>query len=228
MTSSLVRMRLHGYWRSGRAVPPLVTALVVIASLYGGGAEPAGEGFGLSAYILLPVLALQTKLLIDAEPDVARKMIVVCVGRRGDVLAGLLAAAVAGLAMIMIAIVLPFAIGGIAVHAPGPPFAAGFVLGIWAHLLILLPALALGALTSRAVTGSIGVGALALVGGWICMMVADLPRSPIRWLAPPMIDIARAARANLDGSLVSGLTAWTLGWTAVAIAGYAILRRHRA
>jgi len=158
MTSSLVRMRLHGYWRSGRAVPPLVTALVVIASLYGGGAEPAGEGFGLSAYILLPVLALQTKLLIDAEPDVARKMIVVCVGRRGDVLAGLLAAAVAGLAMIMIAIVLPFAIGGIAVHAPGPPFAAGFVLGIWAHLLILLPALALGALTSRAVTGSIGVG----------------------------------------------------------------------
>jgi hypothetical protein len=231
MMTSLVRMRLHGFWRSGRIAAPTITAIVVIGALYGGGAEQAGEAYGLSSYILLPVLAWQTKLLLDTEPDVARQLAGITVGRRQELVAGLLAAAIAGLMTVAIALTMPWLIGGIELPVEGshdPSIVAGLALGIWAHLLVIPIALVLGAMASRPIARSVGLGAMALIGGWLCVVVAGLPRSPVQWLAPPLIDTAKAARSHVDTPLVIGLTGWTLAWVIAAGAVYVGLRRNRA
>jgi hypothetical protein len=131
---------------------------------------------------------------------------------------------------IAVALVLPWLFGGISLNPkPGDAaLAAGFALGPWALLVVAPPAILLGALASRAVTRSAGVGAMTLVGGWICVVVAGLPRSPVRWLAPPLIDITKAARGSLRLNTVAGLTAWALIWALAIGAGYVALRRQRA
>lgn len=230
MIASLVRMRLHAFWRSGRIVAPLVTTMAIVGLLYGGGAQLAGDGYGFSAYVLLPVIAWQTKLLLDTEPDVARRLAMVTIGRRRELTAGLIAAAVAAVMTIVIAIVLPWTFLGISVHpqAGDPRLLDGFALGPWALVLIVPPSIALGALASRVITRSAGAGAMALVGGWICVVVAGLPRSPVRWLVPPLIDITKTARSAFRIDAVIGLSAWTLGWALVAGVGYVVLRRRQA
>ena len=67
--SALVWMRLAGFVRSGRALAPMIAALVVLGVIHGGGASQAGPAFGYSAVMLFPVLAWTTKLLLDTEPD---------------------------------------------------------------------------------------------------------------------------------------------------------------
>lgn len=231
MIASLVRLRLYAFVRSGRIAGPVVLGIVAVGILYGGGAVPAGEGYGLSAYVLLPILAWTTKLLLDTEPDVARRLAVVTVGRRREIVAGLVAATIVAVALIVLAIVLPWAFGGISgprPHSPDPPLATGIVLGTWAHLVAVPPALALGALASRVVTRTFGYGAFALVGGWLLIVVVGLRQSPVPWLAPPMMAVSRAAHGLVNGPAEVGLTAWTLGWAAIATAGYVVLRRGRA
>jgi hypothetical protein len=229
MITSLVRMRLYAFWRSGRVVAPLVTTLALVGLLYGGGAQSPGDGYGFSAYVLMPVLAWQTKMLLDTEPDVARRLAIVAVGHRRELVAGLVAAVSAAMVTIVIALVLPWLFGGISLHPrPGDaPLGDGFALGPWALLLAVPPGIALGALASRVVTRSAGAGAIALVGGWICVVVAGLPRSPVRWLVPPLIGVTKAARASWRLDTVAGLTAWTLAWSLLAAAAYAYLRRTR-
>ena len=77
---ALVRMRLAGFLRTGRALAPLLAGLVVLGILYGGGAARPAEAYGVSAVVLFPVLAWQTKILLDAEPDVQRRLARVAVG----------------------------------------------------------------------------------------------------------------------------------------------------
>ena len=225
--TSLIRMRIFAFVRSGRIVAPMVTALVAILAQSGGGKAPAGEAYGLSAYILLPMLAWQTKALLDTEPDVARRLVIVTVGRRRELVAGLIAATVMALVTIVLALVMPWLIGGIKVRTH-PSVATGITLGIWAHLAVVPPALALGALASRVVTQSAGFGALALVGGWLLVVIAGLPRSPVRWIVPPLINIAKAARTHIEAGRVIGLTAWSVAWALIAVSAYVTLRRSRA
>nr|BFE76683.1 hypothetical protein GCM10020092_099840 [Actinoplanes digitatis] len=71
--SALVRMRLAGFVRSGRALAPVIAAVVVLAVVHGGGQSAAAPAYGYSAVMLFPVLAWQAKLLLDAEPDVQRR-----------------------------------------------------------------------------------------------------------------------------------------------------------
>ena len=47
-------MRLAAFVRSGRALPPLIAALVVLGVIYGGGPSPAGAGLRLLGGDALP------------------------------------------------------------------------------------------------------------------------------------------------------------------------------
>ncbi|WP_144121228.1 hypothetical protein [Catellatospora sichuanensis] len=220
---ALTRMRLHGFVRTGRAVAPLIAALAVLSILYGGGQAEAGEAYGVSALVAFPVLAWQTKILLDVEPDVQRRLARVALGSAGrEIAAGLLAAAAAGLGTIAVALVMPWIFGGV----KGEP--SSLLIGLGVHLLALGPAVALGALSCRAVTRTAGMGAAVLVTGSVLAIVLGLQGSPAPWLVPPLM---AATRFTTSGG--TALTALTLAahatlWTAAAAWAYARLRRDRA
>ena len=112
MTAAGDRMRLAGFVRTGRALAPLLAGLVVLGMLYGGGQAQAGEAYGVSAVVLFPVLAWQTKLLLDIEPDVQRRLAVSrsAAGRR-ELPPGLLAAGAGRPGQRAVALVLPWPLG---------------------------------------------------------------------------------------------------------------------
>ena len=228
--TALFRMRLIGFVRTGRALPPLLAGLVVLGILYGGGQAQAGEAYGVSAVVLFPVLAWQAKLVLDAEPDVQRRLALVAVGSRlREATAGLLAAAAAGLVTVLLALVLPWLLGGVrAPRAGEPALVEGLALGLWAHLLVLPAAVALGALASRAATGGTLYGIAVLAVGVVGGIVLGLKGSVAPWLAPPMMATARATTAGAGVTVVAALTGWALAWSAAVLAGYGWLRRRRA
>ncbi|WFF07175.1 hypothetical protein O7622_00810 [Micromonospora sp. WMMD1076] len=227
---ALVRLRLAGFLRTGRALAPVLAGLLVLGVLYGGGRARPAEAYGVSAVVLFPVLAWQTKILLDVEPDVQRRMARVVAGPVRERAAGLLAALVAGLAVVLVALALPWPLGGVtAAVGPGErPVLAGVALGLWAHLLALPAAVALGALASRAVTRSAGYGVAVLVTGAVGVAVLGLSGSVAPWVVPPVMATARA----LTGPVAAGagllLTGWAALWAAVALTGYAWVRRTRA
>lgn len=227
---ALVRMRLAGFVQTGRAVAPLLAALVVLSVLYGGGAAQAGEAYGVSAAIMFFVLAWQTKILLDVEPDVQRRLGRVAAGGAGrEIAAGLIAAVLAGLPVVLIALVLPWPLGGVTTPRLGdPPLSEGIALGVWAHLLLLLPAVALGALASRAVTRQTARGLMVLVGGAVFAVVFGLKSFPVPWVAPPVMAAARDTVGAAHLPTLAAATAWGLAWSAVAVAGYAAIRRRQA
>lgn len=228
---ALVRMRLAGFLRSGRALAPLIAVLVVLGVIYGGGASSAGAAYGYSAVMLFPVLAWQAKLLLDAEPDGQRRLARVAAGFRREAVSGLLAAAVLGALTCVIAMAAPWLFGGIRGPLPGstePSLGTGTALGALAHLLVVPAAVALGAASSRAVTRSVLYGVAVLVTGGVLAIVLGLQGSFAPWLVPPVMATARA----LAGESVPAGTGWLLvaravGWSAVVLAGYLWLRRRR-
>ncbi|MFR9774636.1 hypothetical protein ACL02O_01095 [Micromonospora sp. MS34] len=227
---ALARLRLAGFLRTGRALAPILAGLLALGVLYGGGRAQPAEAYGVSAVVLFPVLAWQTKILLDVEPDVQRRLAQVVLGPAGERLAGLLAAAVAGLGTVAVALLFPWLVGG--VTGPSGPgdrsLAAGLALGLWAHLLALPAAVALGALASRALTRSAGYGVAVLALGAVGALVLGLSGSVVPWLAPPVMATARALTGHLAVSMGLALTAWASAWAAVVLAGYAWGRRTRA
>jgi hypothetical protein len=227
--SALVLLRLTGFVRTGRALAPLLSVLVVLGVIYGGGRAQAGEAYGFSAAVLFPVLAWQTQILLNAEPDVQRQLSIVAVGGRGrELAAGLLAALVPALAMVALVLAVPWPIGGITgPEEPGDPsLASGVTAGVWAHLLLVPPALLLGALASRAVVGNAARGLAILAGGTVLAFVLGTKSSPVPWLMPPLLPTARATVAGLDAPALALQTAVALAWTLVASAAYTALRRR--
>src|SRR5690349_9876132 len=171
---ALTRMRTAAFVRSGRSLAPLVAVLVVLSVLYGGGASPAAAAYGYSAAALFPVLAWITKLVLDTEPDVQRRLARLAVGPAREASAGLLAAGLLGAGVCLLAMLAPVPFGGI--RGPGPgtdeaSLATGVLLGVLAHLLALLGAVALGALAGRAVTGRVLPGVAVLVSGSVLAIV---------------------------------------------------------
>jgi hypothetical protein len=228
--SALIRMRLRAYLRTGRPVVPTIAVLIVLGTLYGGGQALVGEAYGVSAVVVFPVLAWQTKLLLDAEPDTQRRLARVTIGSPvREAGAGLLAALVAAVPVLPIALILPWLVGG--VRGPRDPgeasVATGVLEGIWAHLVVIPPALALGALASRAVTGTFGRGAAVLVGGSVAAIVVQTRDSAIGWLGPPLISLAHATAGTPRAPEALALTADALVWAAVAFVAYGWLRRDR-
>jgi hypothetical protein len=228
--SPLIHMRLTGLTRTGRAIAPLLGGMVVLAIFYGGGAARPTEAYGLSAIVLFPVLAWQTKILLDVEPDTQRQMAVVAFGSwRREALAGLLAAAAATLPVVVLALVLPWLLGGVTLSQGGPGLVPALLLGLWAHLIAVPPAVALGALSSRVITTTAGRAAAVLAGAVVLAIVLGVPRSPVPWLAPPLLGVARElAGRQVDPAPLLPLTVWALAWAVAILLGYGWLRRRRA
>ncbi|MFC4146309.1 hypothetical protein ACFO0M_08570 [Micromonospora mangrovi] len=228
--TALVRLRLAGFLRTGRALAPVLAGLIALAVLYGGGRAQPAEAYGVSAVVLFPVLAWQSKILLDVEPDVQRRLAGVLVGPTRERAAGLLAAVVAGLGTVLLALVFPWLVGGVTGPvAPGDrSVAVGVALGLWAHLLALPAAVVLGALASRACTRSAGYGVAVLVLGAVGALVLGLTGSAAPWLAPPVLPTARALSGGLTPAAGALLTGWAVLWSAAAGAGYAWRRRSRA
>ncbi|WP_436524035.1 hypothetical protein [Actinoplanes sp. HUAS TT8] len=230
---ALVRMRLAGFFRGGRALAPLIAVLVVRGVLYGGGASPAGTAYGYSAAALFPVLAWLSKVLLDTEPDVQRRLARLTVGPVREGTAGLLAAVVAGAAVCTTAMIVPWlfhAIRGPEAGTDESSVGAGVLLGVLAHALSLIAAVALGALSGRAVTRRILPGVATLVTGSILAVVLGLTTSIAPWLAPPVMATARALNSGAvpSATTLAELTAWSLAWSAVALTAYGALRRSRS
>lgn len=224
---ALIRMRLAGFARTGRSLAPLIAGLVVVGVLYGGGQARPAEAYGVSAVVLFPVLAWQTKLLLDTEPDVQRHLARVATGSaRREWIAGVVAALLAGQVPIALGMTVPWLVGGIALD-PGDSLAAALAVGAWAHLLALPAAVALGALASRAVTRGAGYAAAVLTGGAVGALVLGLKSSPAPWLAPPIMSVARLTAGTIGAGEVALLTIWAAGWATAALTAYALLRRTR-
>lgn len=225
--SALVAMRLAGFVRSGRALAPLIVVLVELGILYGGGASPAGVAYGYSAAALFPVLAWLTKLLLDAEPDVQRRLARLSVGPAREALSGMLAAVLLALVVCALAMGAPWLFHGIDTHVA---LGRGIALGVLAHLLAVPPAVALGALASRAVTGNVRTGVTVLVVAAVLVVVLGLRGSFAPWLVPPVMAMARLLTDNpapATGALAL-LAGWAVAWCVVAFAGYGWLRRARS
>ncbi|WP_027344704.1 hypothetical protein [Hamadaea tsunoensis] len=226
---ALAYMRLRAFLRSGRALAPLLCAVALIGIAYGGGAATAGEAYAFTSVVIFPMIAWQTKIILDGEPDVQRRLARVAVGSAGgELAAGLVVAGVAALGAIVIALGLPWIIGGIKPPEHGT-LAAQLIAGLWAHLLVVPPAVGIGALSSRALLRNAGWGALALVGGSLLAIVLGLKNSPVPFLAPPLMPAARVTAADpTDFAALLWPTLWGIAWSAVVLAVYARLRRTRA
>jgi HAMP domain-containing protein len=183
--------------------------------------------YGYSAAALFPVLAWLTKLLLDTEPDVQRRLARLAVGPAREGLSGVLAAVLLALAVCALAMGAPWLFHGIDARVA---LGSGVALGVLAHLLAIPPAVALGALASRAVTRTVRTGVTVLVVAAVLVVVLGLKSSFAPWLVPPVMAMARLLTDNTDpavGDLIL-LTGWAVAWCAVAFAGYGWLRRARA
>jgi hypothetical protein len=223
---ALTRMRLIAFATTGRIIAPLIAALIAVGTLHGGGQAGAGEAFGTTAVVLFPLLAWQTKALLDTEPDVQRRLARVAIGSPlREIWTGLGAALVAGLGTLVLGFVAPFLLNALSDES----FAVGLRTGVWAMLLVLPPAVALGALASRPVTRSTGIGVAVLVGGSVLAIVLSLPVSPVPWLAPPLVRLGRyAAEAAPDVGGVALFTTHAVLWTVVVGGLYAYHRLRQA
>jgi hypothetical protein len=113
------------------------------------------------------------------------------------------------------------------VRPEDPSLGSGMLAGVWAHLVVIAPAVLLGALASRAVTRSFGVGAMVLVGGAVLTLVLGMRGSPLWWVAPPLMSITRLTVGGFVPAGVALISIQALAWTAVALVAYATVRRVR-
>lgn len=232
--NAILRLRLGAYVRAQHAVAPLIAGLVVLAMLYGGGVSRPEEAYGVSAIVLFPVLAWQAKILLDVEPDVQRRLVRVAAGNaHREIAAGLVAAASTGLPTIVLALALPWIMGGVSVDRYYPDQAqplglgAALAVGVWTHLLALGPAVALGARASRPVARTVGNAAAVLTAGSTLAIVLGLSFSPVPWLVPPLMPTARAVNDGLSAAGIGRLSLWAVVWAAIVTVGYWRTRLRR-
>ena len=227
----LIRMRLAGFVRGGRVLAPLIAGLVVLAVIHGGGKSAAAPAYGYSAVMFFPVFAWLAKMVLDAEPDVQRRLARVAVGPVREAAAGALTAAAMGAMFCLVAIVAPLPLGAIRGPEPGEPSTVvGIGLGVLAHLLSLAAGVGLGALASRAVTRTVRMGITVLVTGAVLGVVLGLQGSIAPWLVPPVMATARALAVVPQPSPGTFwlLTGWAVLWCAAVLAAYGWLRRRRS
>lgn len=230
---AIIGMRLHGYLRGYYAIAPAVAGLVVLATLYGGGIARPEEAYGVSAIVLFPVLAWQAQIVFDSEPDVQRRLTRLAAGTAGrEITTGLLAAAAAALPTLVVAMILPWvfqSVGPVPGVGEAVPLGVGAALavGVWAHLLVIPPAVALGGFASRAVSRTRAIGVIVLVTGSVVSILFGLDGSPFAFAAPPLMTAARATANGMSASGLWWLSVWAAAWAAAAIALYWRVRLRR-
>jgi hypothetical protein len=226
--SALIRMRLRAYVRAQVAFAPFLAALVVLSVFYGGGAAVPTEAYGMSAVVLFPVLAWQVKILLDVEPDVQRQIAATAIGSRPrEVAAGLVAASLTATPTVVAGMLLPWIVGGVTMQKSPVSLGAAVLSGLWAHLVAIPGALALGALASRAVTRTAGNGAAVLVTGFVLAIVLGLKGSPVPWVMPPLMPVSRAIIPGVTYPRAAWLSLWAIAWATIVLFGYFRLRRTR-
>jgi hypothetical protein len=229
--TALMRMRLAAYVRTQVAFAPSLAALVILGIFYGGGQAPPEEAYGVSAVVLFPILAWQAKILFDVEPDVQRSIAATAVGSRvREIGCGIGAAFATAVPLVLVALAAPWLLNAVIVPASGGCAAMSVLYGLWVHLLAVPPAVALGAISSRAVVRSAGNSAAMLASGFVLALVLGLKGSPVPWLMPPLMPVARLMFSAsgchaVAGLSVLGVSLWSLAWAAVVLAVYARLRR---
>ncbi|MET9020154.1 hypothetical protein ABZV93_09255 [Actinopolymorpha sp. NPDC004070] len=224
-TLALTRMRLVSYVVSQRAWPPWVAGLALVLGAHAGGQSAPNQAYAFSAALLFAVFGWQAKTVLDTEPDGQRLLSRAAVGSGPrEVVAGLLAAPVAAVPIVVVAVLVPYVMGALRIRGPALPW-LGF--GLWIHLLGVLAGLGVGSLASRVVVARVGWSALILVGAPVAVLVLGSRDALLaRALVPPLIASAHLEpAADLGGLLTATLHA--AGWAAVLLAVYAALRRTR-
>ncbi|GAB1820854.1 hypothetical protein [Herbidospora sp. RD11066] len=218
----LVRFRISGYVRSHRIFQPLLGLLAVLSIVYATGVPAGGElpSYADSAGVLMVVFAWTARGLLDNEPDEQRMIAITAIGRRLEVVAGLLAALALTAALALVAIVFPLVMGF--AETPG---ADVFAYGIGLHLLAVLAGTALGALTSRPVLASPAASAAVLIGGYMAILLLS---STSPWASVPVLDWMNAAHHDDLPERLAVIVASAVAWSSAGLAGYAVVRRVRS
>lgn len=217
---ALARFRVAGYVASHRALQPLMGLLVLLAILYAG-AVPAGQEISAtadSAAMLVPVLAWAARGLLDTEPDEQRGIALSALGPR-ELVSGLLAAFSSLLVLAAVAE------GVLLLRLTTSPTLAVLLTGVWLHLLSATAGLALGALTSRPILPSPAVSTIALILGYLSMLILSMAGA--RWLTVPVMGWMRDAHHGVLLSEVPLISVQSLLWPAIGLAAYTWLRRTR-
>ncbi|MEW9534437.1 hypothetical protein [Microbispora sp. NPDC049125] len=217
---ALTWFRLAAYARSHRAFQPLIGLLPLLAILYAT-PIPASQELGAtadSAAMLLPVFAWAVRGLLDTEPDEQRMISLSAIGRR-EIAGGLLAAAAFALALATISEIALLA------RLSSSPTLTVVLIGVGLHLLSVIAGVALGALTSRPILPSPAVSTLALVLGYLAMLL--ISASGTRWVGVPVMTWMRDAHHGTLIAELPPLAAQSLLWPALGLAAYTWLRRSR-
>lgn len=220
---ALSAYRLAAYVRSHRVFQALLLTLAMLAIVHGSRAPRGEEAAVLTdgAVLIVPILAWAARSLLDTEPDRQREMSAIQVGGRGkEVTAGLLAAFVACAVFAAIALLWALLLGITGSPSPGLLGTALFLYGLSA-----LTGTALGALTSRAILPSPAISIMALVFGFLAMLL--LSASSLYWLTVPLISWMKAANSGTLTAQLPPLAAISLAWCLVGLGVYA-WRRLRA
>ncbi|MFD1540169.1 hypothetical protein [Nonomuraea guangzhouensis] len=220
---ALTVFRVAAYVRSHRVYQALLFLLVLVAITYGSRAPKGAETAVLAdaAVLAIPILAWASRSLLDTEPDQQRALSEISVGGRlRELGAGLLAALMTSLVLVALALGWGLALGVSAVPAPGE-FAG--VLALYG--IAALAGVVFGALTSRVILRSPAISIIALLLGFLAMLV--LSASPLYWLTIPLVSWMKSANsADLTAQLPE-LAAISLFWCLLGLACYVWLRRTR-
>ncbi|MEO3875107.1 hypothetical protein ABGB18_40490 [Nonomuraea sp. B12E4] len=213
---ALTAFRLAAYVRSHRVYQALLLTLAMVAILYGSRAPRGAEVSVLTdgAILIIPILAWAARSLLDTEPDLQRDLSAIQVGGRGrEVAAGLVAAfaACAVLSALDLGVALLLGVS----QAPSAGVLTAVLL---LHALAALAGTALGALTSRAVVASPAVSIMALVLGFLVMLL--ISASSVYWLTVPLIAWMKAANDGLLLDQLPQLAAISLAWSLIGLGVY--------
>lgn len=219
--------QLAGYVRSGQVLFPLVLLALIIVAQSGMPAGPASS-FADAAAFALPVFALTAHQLLGAEPDAQRAISMRAARSRwAYVAAGLFAALVLNAVFLLLstASALRGPLGG---HAlVGGSLLNTILVGLAVHLFTYLPGVALGALTSRTITGDAPAEYVGLACGLAIAVVPGLASGPASWIALPLFRMLRAANGDRLDVAAPGIALHVAIWTAVVTAAYVVLRLRR-
>ncbi|MEV5897788.1 hypothetical protein [Nonomuraea fuscirosea] len=219
---ALAVFRLAAYIRSHRVHQALLLTVAMLAIVHGNRAPRGEEASVLTdgAILVLPILAWAARSLLDTEPDRQREMSAVQVGGRGrEVAAGLLAAFAASAVLSALAMswALLLGISG----APSPGLLTASVL---LYALSALTGTALGALTSRAILPSPAFSIMALLLGFLAMLL--LSSTSLYWVTVPLISWMKAANAGQLVARLPALASISLAWCLIGLGTYVWLRRR--
>lgn len=222
--TALVHYTLRDFVRSHRFLPPLIVFGVVFATLYAVHPTPVLSSYGATALSMYPLAAWYTAALLGAEDPVQRQVTIVNSGgaARTD-LAKVLTACLLASPLVLIALLLPAALGFLEMpaHETLLPYLG---VGLVCHATAAVTGVALGLLWSPPMVQRTGY----TFGGILLCLVLTVPFSHV---APPLT----ATRAMRDGTPPSAVATdlvpsvlGALGFAAVAVLAYLKISRRRS